>query len=302
MPPALPDFIPPMLARQGQPFDSEEHLFEIKWDGTRAQARIEGGQARLTNRRRRDLTGRYPELGFLGGFGDGLLLDGEIVVLHDGKPDFGRLMSREQARSNLKIAGLAKSMPVTYIAFDLLYQDGESVMRQPLRERRDRLRQAATSWENPACVVSSGIVGGGVDYFQAAVDQELEGVIAKRLDDPYEPGKRSGSWLKIKRTQVIQCAILGFVTNGGALRSLIIAAEVSGQLRCVGKVGSGISTAMGERLMQLLGPRLRPDPWLECEIDGQWVEPGLYCVVGYLELTRAGHLRAPVFRDLVVDE
>ena len=115
MPAALPDFIPPMLARPGQPFDSEEHLFEIKWDGTRAQARIEGGRARLTNRRRRGLTGRYPELEFLGEYGDGFLLDGEIVVLHDGKPDFSRLMTREQAQSTLKIAGLAKSMPATYI-------------------------------------------------------------------------------------------------------------------------------------------------------------------------------------------
>ena len=227
-----------MLAQPGQPFDSEEHLFEIKWDGTRAQARIEGGRARLTNRRRRGLTGRYPELEFLGEYGDGFLLDGEIVVLHDGKPDFSRLLTREQAQSTLKIAGLAKSMPATYIGL----------------------------------ISCTGT------------------------------GKRSGSWLKIKRTQEIQCAILGFVATGDTLRSLIIAADVDGQLRCVGKVGSGISTAMGNRLMELLGPRRWPEPWLECKIDGQWVGPGSYCVVAYLELTRAGHLRALVFRSLLVGE
>src|SRR4051794_4444788 len=96
----LPDFIPPMLAEYGEPFDSEEYLFEIKWDGTRALAFVDStGTFRLINRRRVDLNGRYPDLSFLGQLPPGTVFDGEIVVLKNGKPEFNSVQSREQARA-----------------------------------------------------------------------------------------------------------------------------------------------------------------------------------------------------------
>jgi ATP-dependent DNA ligase len=111
---ALPRFIPPMLAKPGTAFDSDEHLFEVKWDGTRTLAFIEHGGYRLLNRRQIAMTARYSEFAGLAKFPDGSVLDGETIVFRDGKPDFGLLQSREQARSPLKVKSLARTMPASY--------------------------------------------------------------------------------------------------------------------------------------------------------------------------------------------
>src|SRR5262249_28899471 len=116
--PTLPRFVPPMLAKPGVPFDSQEHLFEVKWDGTRVLAFVEKGGYRLVNRHRADVTDRYPELGFLSALPDGTILDGEVVVLQEGKPSFPLLLSRNQARGPFKIQSLARTLPATYVVFD----------------------------------------------------------------------------------------------------------------------------------------------------------------------------------------
>ncbi|MCA8956697.1 MAG: ATP-dependent DNA ligase [Planctomycetes bacterium] len=301
--PALPDFIPPMLARRAEPFDSDEFLFEIKWDGTRAQGRITDRGAVWTNRRRADLTDRYPELAGLGELGEGLLLDGEIVVLRDGKPDFRGMLSREQARGPQRAAALSRTAPATFVAFDLLFLRGESLLDAPLLERRAALHACLEPYSHlPGLLFSDGVVGAGRAFTEAAVAQQLEGVMAKRLTSTYLPGVRSADWLKIKRRLRIQCAILGFQLTGRELRSLIVATDVDGELRYVGKVGSGLDGATRTRLITLLQQRRRATPLVACEIDGLFVEPGLYCTVDYLEWTAAGHLRAPVFVELIVDD
>jgi DNA ligase D-like protein (predicted ligase) len=291
-----------MLARRGEPFDSDEHLFEIKWDGTRAQARITDGGYLLTNRNRRDLTTRYPELAFLADLEPGLILDGEIVVMRDGRPDFELLLSREQTRNPHRIRAMSQSARATLVAFDLLYRNGRSLMAAPLVQRRAALAEIIETCTESALALSDGVVGEGIQYFEAASTQQLEGIMSKRLASPYAPGKRSADWLKIKQTHRLHCAIIGYLSENRDVRSLIIATQLDGELRCVGKVGSGLTTAMRARLAGLLAERHRDAPLIECEIDGVWVEPGLYCIVSYLERTRAGHLRAPVFIDLVVDE
>ena len=128
----LPRFVPPMLAKSGDPFDSPEHLFEIKWDGTRVLAFVDSNRYRLVNRHRADVTERYPELGFLNDLPTGIVLDGEVVVLRQGKPDFRLLLSRNQARASLKIQSLARTFPATYIVFDLPYHRFESLLVLPV--------------------------------------------------------------------------------------------------------------------------------------------------------------------------
>src|SRR6266481_3225269 len=139
--PELPRFVPPMLAKRGVPFDSFEHLFEVKWDGTRVLTFVESHGCRLVNRHRADVTDRYPELGFLNDLLAGIVLDGEVVVLRQGKPDFGLLLSRNQTRASFKIQFLARILPVTYVVFDLLYERYESLLAQPLSTRRERLEK-----------------------------------------------------------------------------------------------------------------------------------------------------------------
>jgi len=194
--PELPRFVPPMLAQPGVPFDSAEHLFEIKWDGTRVLAFVDSRSYRLVNRHRADVTDRYPELGFLSNLPMGMVLDGEVVVLRQGKPDFRLLLSRNQARASLRIHSLARTFPATYIVFDLLYDRFESLTALPLRARRQRLEAVVRACASPRLVFSEGIVGSGRAFFEAVCRQGLEGVVAKRLDGRYRPGRRA--WVKIK--------------------------------------------------------------------------------------------------------
>jgi ATP-dependent DNA ligase len=196
--PELPRFVPPMLAKPGVPFDSPDHLFEIKWDGTRVLAFVDSRGYRLVNRHRADVTDRYPELGFLDDLPAGIVLDGEVVVLRQGKPDFGLLLSRNQARASFRIQFLARILPVTYVVFDLLYERYESLLAQPLGTRRKRLEKLIQGCAHPRLVFSQGVVGSGKAFFAEICHQGLEGMMAKRLVSCYRPGRRTDAWIKIK--------------------------------------------------------------------------------------------------------
>ncbi len=190
-----------MLAQPGVPFDSSQHLFEIKWDGTRVLAFVEQGGYRLVNRHRADVTDRYPELGFLNDLPVGTALDGEVVVLRQGKPDFGLLLSRNQTRASFRIQFLARVLPVTYVVFDLLYERYKSLLAQPLGTRRKRLEKLIQGCAHPRLVFSQGVVGPGKAFFAEICRLGLEGMMAKRLVSRYRPGRRTGAWIKIKPTE-----------------------------------------------------------------------------------------------------
>jgi DNA ligase D-like protein (predicted ligase) len=292
----LPGHVEPMLARIAAPFDSPAHLFEIKWDGVRAVTYVEHGTHRMHGRRRRDLAGRYPELAFLASLPDGCIVDGELVVLGaGGKPDFPAILARENGTPG-DAAGAARRTPVVYVAFDLLWHGGEPLLARPLRERRERLGELVGAAGEPRFVASTGVEGAGTSLFAAACEQGLEGVVAKRLDSPYLPGERSDAWQKIKVQQQVHCAILGYEPDGARdFKSLIVATDVHGELRCVGKVASGIGEAERAELRRLLFASPAARPLVPTELPGRWVAPGLYCTVKFLELTAAGSLRAPVF-------
>src|SRR6266851_4224207 len=196
--PELPRFVSPMLAKRGAPFDSSEHFFEIKWDGTRVLAFVDTRGHRLVNRHRADVTDRYPELGFLNELPAGIVLDGEVVVLRQGKPDFGLLLSRNQARASFRIQFLARILPVTYVVFDLLYERYESLLALPLSTRRERLEKLIQGCAHPRLVFSQGVVGSGKAFFAEICHQGLEGMMAKRLVSRYLPGRRTDAWIKIK--------------------------------------------------------------------------------------------------------
>ncbi len=196
--PPLPAFVPPMLAQPGAPFDSDDHLFEIKWDGTRMLVVRDGDGYRLVNRLRAERTAQYPELACLAQLPAGTILDGEMVVLQQGQPDFGRPLSGDLACQPLKIQLLARSLPATYMVFDLLYAHHRSLLSAPLHQRRARLRDLAGALGHPQVVLSEGIVGAGRAYFCQVCAMGLEGVVAKRIDSRYRPGRRTRAWIKIK--------------------------------------------------------------------------------------------------------
>lgn len=222
----------------------------------------------------------------------------------DGQPDFELLLSREHMRDPVRIRTSARARPATLMVFDQLYADFEPLLAEPLSARRERLRETLARGGGDRLVYSEGVVGSGRAYFDQVRRRGLEGVMAKRLDSAYRPGRRSDAWLKIKARSRMHCAIIGFVPSQGPpgekdFRSLIIATlEDDGELRPVGRVGSGVDARARRELNSLLWPRLRDRPLVPCRLPGKWVEPGLYCTVSYLERTVNGELRAPVFDEL----
>jgi DNA ligase D-like protein (predicted ligase) len=282
-----------MLATPGEPFDSDEYLFEIKWDGFRAVCYVENGSYRLLGRRKTDFTARFPELSPLKKLRPGSIIDGELVAMINGKPDFPTLLTRSGEQSPSR-----KHPPATFVAFDLLYDGYESICSRPCQERRERLSQCLPA-DEPRIVMSRSIVGDGIAYFEQIQAMGLEGMVAKRRSGRYEPGKRSPSWIKCKASRQMLCAIIGYeASEERILKSLIIAAPVEGELRWVGQVGSGISEEMHGRLLKLLKPIVCKKPIVSCTIKGVWVEPALYCRVSFLEWTAGGKLRGPVFEAL----
>ena len=195
---SLPPFVLPMLARPGAPFDSDTHLFEIKWDGTRMLAFVEQDGCRLVNRHQGEQTGQYPELSCLAELPAGTILDGELVVFADGRPDFYRLLSRDQTCDPFKIQLASRLRPATYVVFDLLYDDYRPLLAQPLSERRRRLCQLVEEFDHPELALSEGIIGAGRTLFAEVCRLGLEGLVAKRLASPYRPGRRTKDWIKIK--------------------------------------------------------------------------------------------------------
>lgn len=306
--PSLPATIAPMLPVSGRPFDSSHHRFEPKWDGLRCIAFC-GGSTRLQSRNLRAMEGRFPELGTLHRRlrTPLAILDGEIVILDaSGRPDFDAVRDRNLIEG-AAAARLARQRPAAYVAFDLLYAEGEPLLERPLAERIERLKEAVS--EGDGLALCRGIVGPGADYYAAALDQGFEGVVAKRLDSPYTPGRRSPHWVKIRRVRSFDGVIAGFVPRGPQhVAALLLAGCRDGRLFFTGRVGTGWSEAESRDLAAQLG-RLGPAPCplahpvtrAQAPRETIWVAPRLVCSVDYLERSSQG-LRHPVFRGLRDDK
>lgn len=295
----------PMLAYFSPPFDSPRHLFEIKWDGTRCLLFLDRGHIRLQNRRLEDITGRYPELAGIATDlkARNVILDGELVVLQDGRPSFPLLQQREQVAEPLKISLLARRMPATYVAFDLLFLDDRPRYLLPLEERRALLEGCLQ--ESLRLVLSRAIPEHGRTFFAQAVAQGLEGIMAKAKDSPYLLGTRSRYWLKIKPRLTEECVVIGYTPGKGgrgeSFGALLVASPEGGRLIYRGRVGSGFSEALlAELTGRLTALKAEGPPLSGIRVKGaRWVRPELRALVSYQEKTAGGHFRAPVFVRLL---
>lgn len=294
----VPRYIPMLAGTAAAPFSDDAWLFEIKWDGIRAIATI-AEKVSLRSRNDMELAGTFPELMELATLAPATVLDGEIVVMNEGKPDMQALLQRLEHDSH----GMS-GPPVTYIVFDILWRGNEELIHLPLTERRRILLSAVR--EGPHVVISVPVTGQGEDYYRAAVAMGLEGVIAKRRDSPYIPGMRSSAWLKIRAVKSCDCVITGY-TPGKGSRSTTFGALMLGlyegsMLVPVGKVGTGFSGEMLAELLERFGALVTDAPQLPgIREPVVWLLPVLVCEVGYLEVTRGGKLRMPRFIRLRAD-
>jgi len=311
----LPASLTPMLATPGSPpaRGGEDWAVEMKWDGVRALAFVENGRLRLGSRTGKDITATYPELaGLARATGHKqALIDGEIVAFTDGRPDFEALQSRMHVSSPAQAERLAQTIPVTYLAFDVLQLDGRPLTGLPYSERREILNTLIPNelgWLSPPSFPGEDLD----DVLIASVANGLEGVVAKRLDSRYEPGTRSGSWVKIKNQHRQEVVVAGWKpgkgNRTGQIGSLLIGVYGDGGLLYCGHVGTGFSDATLRTLGERLSPLRRPDSPFDGPVPPEyarpavWVEPRLVIEVTFDRWTGAGRMRAPVYQGLRDDK
>jgi bifunctional non-homologous end joining protein LigD len=292
----------PMLATSAEPFDSFDYVFEIKWDGVRALAAVEDGQWRLWGRDLADYTPRYPELDVLGRLPSGTVVDGELVMFRDARPDLNAILGRHQLANAMRIRFASQQTPVRYVLFDLLYHRGRPLLHEPYHRRRRLLVDLLTGLEDPAPMMfSEGIAGSGKDFFERAVALGHEGIMAKLQTSRYLPGQRSAAWKKIKPAEVLPCVIIGYVPSRSGIHCLLVATVHDGVCRYVGEVASGFSDAMKADLGRRLAQIQRREPVVTCPRKARWVEPNLFCRVRFLAWTPGGFLRGASFKGLLGD-
>jgi bifunctional non-homologous end joining protein LigD len=308
----MPDRIVPMLAKLCPlPRDDERWAFEIKWDGVRAIAYSEPGRLRFESRNLHDITSRYPELARLNRAlsSHRAILDGEIVAFDaNGRPSFGALQHRMHVGSESQARRLARETPVTYVIFDLLWLDGHSLMGLPYLERREQL--AALDLDGERWQTPEHVIGHGRELLAASAEQGLEGVMGKRIDCPYEPGRRTGTWIKIKNVTRQELVVGGWVPGEGRRRdrigALLLGVHEDGVLRYVGRVGTGFTEKELDRLARILVPMERDgSPFLagpKPPKESLFVEPRLVAEVEFREWTQDGMLRAPSYKGLRDDK
>ena len=297
----------PMLAKVAEePFSNKDWIFEVKWDGFRAIAYVEETFS-LKSRNEKELKQNFPELQELNKLASNVVVDGEIIVMREGKPDFQSLLERGQAVSTGEIQRQESRAPAVYIVFDIIEKNGNPLTKLPLLERKTILKDSLREGSN--VLLCDFIEEKGEAYFQLALEKGLEGVVAKRKDSEYEEGLRTGSWLKIKKLKTCDCVIFGY-TLGTAVRAKTFGAlllgvyDKEGKPVYVGKVGTGFTQqTIGvlsdkfEKIKTDLAP-FKP----EAGDVVTWLEPKLVCEVAYQVLTRDMRLRMARFKRLRDDK
>jgi bifunctional non-homologous end joining protein LigD len=303
----MPERLTPMLAQSGElPRDEAAWGFEVKWDGIRTILFCDHGHMALQGRNGTDFTGRYPEVRELARElgARRLVLDGEIVAFdEEGRPSFERLQSRMHLGSDSAVRRRMRDIPVTYVAFDLLYLDGRSTMALSYEERRkvlDALEFGGPAWRAPAYQR-----GEGSALLAATKELGIEGVVAKRLSSSYEPGRRASAWVKVKNICEQDVVIGGWAPGegkrSGRVGALVTGLYEDGRLVYAGKVGTGFT----DRTLAILERELAPLRRDSSPFEGRkapkgtiFVEPRLVARVELREWTKSGTMRAPSFKGL----
>jgi bifunctional non-homologous end joining protein LigD len=304
-----PGFIPPMLATLvAGPFDDPDWLFEVKWDGFRVEAVVDGASVRLWTRGEKDAADWY--------FGPFLepptwiaardaVVDGEVIALDDqGEPDFALLQARIKGGGTLGVP-----TPFVYEVFDLLHLDGRSLLAEPLEERRRLL--AGVLRADPRVRLSEHIEADGLAFFEAARVRGLEGIMAKDRRAPYLPGKRTDRWQKIKIRPEQELVVGGWATGTGKavdLGSLLVGVYEDGALRYAGKIGAGFTTAGRAELLAAIGalaadePPFDPPPPKSVARTAHWLRPELVIRAEFAGWTGDGLVRQASYKGIELEK
>jgi bifunctional non-homologous end joining protein LigD len=291
----------------GGPFDDPDWLYEVKWDGFRVEAVVDGDDVRLWTRGEQDAS-RY--------FGPFLeppswldagraIVDGEVIALDErGEPDFALLQARIKGR------GLAaEPTPFVYEVFDLLHLDDRSLLDEPLEERRRLLGEILRP--DPRVRLSEHVEADGIAFFEAARVRGLEGIMAKDRHAPYVPGKRTDRWQKVKIRPEQELVVGGWVKGTGKavdLGALLVGVHEDGGLRYAGKIGAGFTNANRAELLAAVVPLATDEapfatsPPRAAARNAHWLRPELVIRAEFAGWTADGLVRQAAYKGLELEK
>ena len=294
--------INPMLLYETEPFDDEDYIYELKLDGIRCIAYIEPKSVVMQNKRHKDVTDIYPELSDMKKcVKKRVILDGELVVLIDGKPNFYALQKRSLMSDEFKIKLAANKDPVQFVAYDILYFDGKDLTNKPLTERKEILNKAVT--EGHGLSISRYIEKNGIAFFELAKQEQLEGIVAKKKDGLYHIGKRTHDWVKIKVMQDEDLCVCGYQPDeNGNVKDLILGYyDDNDKLQCRGKVYLGVSESDRKIIGEFAKKNTVKRPWFDKYKNAVWLKPELIGTAHFMHETESGGMRQPVWKGIRAD-
>lgn len=298
---------PMLIAENVAPFADEKYVYEMKWDGERCVAYLDPqGGTELRNKRNVRMLPKVPELSEIHRqVKKRCILDGELLCLVDGKPSFEIIQRRSLMSNRYKIELESQKYPATFIAFDILYYDGDDLTFRPLTERKKVLQKAVS--ESPRLAVSRVFESGqALALFSLAQQQGLEGIVAKHKDSLYFQGKRTKTWLKMKNLMDDDYIVCGWIPKENHMTSIVLGQYSGKKLVYKGHVTLGVGGPAFVRIKAQ--PRVDHPPFDEPippghgNEDAIWVAPTLVCTVEYMHKTKTGGMRQPVFKGLRIDK
>ena len=290
---------PMLIAQMQEPFNDDGWIYELKLDGCRYIGYFGQNGTCLRNKRNMELLPRFPELkGLHRSVSERTVLDGELVVLRDGVPDFFELQRRTLLTDRFKIEMAAARHPASFVAYDCLCKDGRSIMDRPLLERKEALQSSVR--EDGLIAISRYIPTDGIGLFRAADERELEGVVAKRAASLYYPGRRTKDWIKFKRMADEEFVVCGYIRKNSRTFSIILGKYHDGSYLYKGHVTLGVTK---EAVGQLRESGIMPFAAIPVGAGNEsavWVRPDRVCTVEYMPNTKDS-LRQAVFKGFRTD-
>lgn len=296
---------PMLIGKEMAPFDDPNYIYELKWDGERCVAYLEPGRPpELRNKRNVRMLSKVPELAVISKqVKKRCILDGELFILKDSRPDFSLIQRRSLMSDRFKIELDSKHNPATFSAFDVLYYDCQETMLLPLMERKALLDKSIT--DGPRMAISHYVEGQGTSLFNFAVERELEGIVAKVKDSIYIQDKRTTDWIKMKVMMEEDYVVCGYILKSNHMTSIILGQYRGNTLIYKGHVTMGVSGQAFDIISR--HSTLTTAPFIAYPAGhgndrAIWLSPDLVCIVKFMHHTKSGGMRQPVFKGLRVDK